>query len=83
MASVLDRASGSPVQQFKYVNNIVEQDHGTIKRIVRPMLGSKTTRCARILIAGIRTMHMLHKKQLACPNGHLLPAASQFYSLAL
>ena len=27
------------LRQIKYLNNIVEQDHRSIKRIVRPMLG--------------------------------------------
>jgi hypothetical protein len=31
----------------KYLNNIVEQDHRTIKRITRPMLGFKDFDCAR------------------------------------
>ena len=40
--------SGLPIElrQSKYLNNIVEQDHRAIKRIVRPMLGFKTFRCA-------------------------------------
>ena len=49
----------------KYLNNIVEQDHRAIKRIVRPMLGFKSFRSARALIAGIETMHMIKKGQLA------------------
>lgn len=70
------------LRQAKYVNNIVEQNHRAIKRIVRPMLGFKTTRCARSLIAGIETMHMIRKGQLSCPRGRVLSAARQFYSLA-
>jgi putative transposase len=46
------------LRQSKYLNNIVEQDHRGIKRVTRPMLGFKTFRCARIIIAGIETMHM-------------------------
>jgi transposase-like protein len=38
------------MRQCKYLNNIVEQDHRAIKRIVRPMLGFKSMRCARILL---------------------------------
>ena len=45
----------------KYLNDIVEQDHRAIKRIVRPMLGFKSFRYASILIAGIETMHMIKK----------------------
>ena len=62
-------------------------DHATvhrwaIKRVLRPMLGFKTFRCARALIAGIETMHMIRKGQLDTPEGQASSAASQFYSLA-
>ena len=63
-------------------NNIVEQDHRAIKRIVRPMLGFKSFRCARILIAGIEIVHMIRKGQLDRPEGRVTSKASQFYSLA-
>ena len=68
--------------QSKYVNNIVEQDHRAIKRNVRPMMGFKAFRCARINLAGIETMHMIKKGQLQRPKDKALSAASQFYSLA-
>ena len=70
------------LRQSKYLNNIVEQDHRAIKRIVRPMLGFKSFRCARILIAGIETMHMIRKGQLEHPKGQIASAARQFYTLA-
>ena len=70
------------MRQNKYLNNIVEQDHRAIKRIVRPMLGFKCFRCAAILIAGIETMHMIRKGQFDCPEGQASSAANQFYSLA-
>jgi transposase-like protein len=70
------------MRQCKYLNNIVEQDHRAIKRIVRPMLGFKSMRCARILLAGIETMHMIRKGQLDCAEGQVASAAKQFYSLA-
>ena len=63
------------LRQSKYLNNVVEQDHRAIKRIVRPMLGFKDFDCARRLIAGIETMHMVKKGQLDCPNGEALSAA--------
>jgi putative transposase len=70
------------LRQCKYLNNIVEQDHRAIKRITRPMLGFKSLPCARVLLAGIETMHMIRKRQLADPNGRSASAAEQFYSLA-
>ena len=76
--------SGLPIEmrQSKYLNNVVEQDHRAIKRITRPMLGFKTFRCARILIAGIEIMHMIRKGQLADIKDQASSPANQFYSLA-
>ena len=70
------------VRQVKYLNNIVEQDHRAVKRITRPMLGFKTFRCARILLAGIEVMHMIRKGQLVAIKDRVWSAANQFYSLA-
>jgi putative transposase len=70
------------MRQNKYLNNIVEQDHRAIKRITRPMLGFKSFWSARIIIAGIETMHMIRKGQLDCPGGQPVSVAGQFYSLA-
>ena len=78
-----DSGADIEMRQIKYLNNIVEQDHRAIKRIVRPMLGFKTFRCARALIAGTLTMHMIRKGQLNVPEGQASSAASQFYALAL
>ena len=46
------------------------------------MLGFKAFRCTRILITGIETMHMIRKGHLDCPDGEVLSAADQYYSLA-
>ena len=70
------------LRQSKYLNNIVEQDHRAVKRITRPMLGFKTFHCARILIAGIETMHMIRKGQLRRVKDRVSSPAEQFYSLA-
>jgi putative transposase len=76
--------SGLPItlRQSKYLNNIVEQDHRAIKRVTRPMLGFKTFRCARIIIAGIESMHMIRKGQLGDIKDQASSAAKRFYSLA-
>jgi len=70
------------VRQFKYLNNLIEQDHRAIKRITRPMMGFKSWMCAAILIAGIETMHMIKKGQMIRPTRHASSAAQQFYDLA-
>ena len=77
-----DSGADIKLRQSKYLNNLVEPDHGAINRIVRPMLGFKSFRCASILIAGIEIMHMIKKGQLDRPNAQASTAASQFYSLA-
>ena len=71
------------MRQNKYLNNIVEQDHRAIKRITRPMMGFKSFWSAKIIVAGIETMHMIKKGQMDCPNGQTMSAADQFYSLAV
>jgi putative transposase len=70
------------IRQCKYLNNIVEQDHRAVKRIIRPMLGFKSFRCARVILGGIEIMHMIRKEQMRSSKGSSLSAAQQFYSLA-
>ena len=70
------------MRQNEYLDNIVEQDHRSVKRVTRPVLGFKSFWSARITIAGIETMHMIKKGQMSCPNGQTVSAANQFYSLA-
>jgi transposase-like protein len=72
--------AGIEIRRIKYLNNIVEQDHRPIKRLVRPMLGFKPFRSAAVTLAGIELMHMIRKGQLL-PTGKVRPA-QQFYSLA-
>jgi len=77
-----DTGAEIELRRSNYLNNIVEQDHRAIKRIVRPMMGFKSFHCARVILAGIETMHMIKKGQLDCPKAKASSAASQFYSLA-
>ena len=69
------------IRQVKYLNNIVEQDHRAIKRITRPMLGFKSFRAARAILAGIELMHMIRKGQFML-KGEGMSFADQFYALA-
>jgi transposase-like protein len=50
-----DRETPIRIRQIKYLNSVVEQDHRAIKRIVRPMMGFKDFRCARINPLGHRS----------------------------
>jgi transposase-like protein len=72
--------AGIEICQIKYLNNIVEQDHRAIKRLIRPMLGFKSFRSAAVTLAGIELMPMIRKGQLL-QTGEVRPAR-QFYSLA-
>jgi len=70
------------IRQIKYLNNLVEQDHRAVKRIVRPMMGFQTFRSARVTLQGIELMHMIKKGQMVAGDSQGLSAAEQFYSLA-
>ena len=70
------------IRQIKHLNNLVEQDHRAVKRIVRPMLGFKSFRSAGTTLQGIELMHMLKKGQMVSGDSQVMSAAEQFYSLA-
>ncbi len=54
----------SRLRQCKYLNNIVEQDHRRIKRLVRPGLGFGSLATARRTLAGYEAMAMIRKGQV-------------------
>jgi transposase-like protein len=70
------------IRQSKYLNNRVEQDHRSVKRLIHPMLGFHAFRSARVTLSGIEFMHMIKKGQMIAAHGQNLSAAGQFYSLA-
>ena len=67
------------IRQIKYLNNIIEQDHRSIKRIARPMMGFKSFISASATLAGIELHRMLRKKQHKNFKKTLF---EQFYELA-
>ena len=52
------------IRQIKYLNNIIEQDHRYIKRIIAPMLGFQSFRSASKTLKGIEAMNMIKKGQV-------------------
>lgn len=50
-------------RQVKYLNNVIECDHGKLKRIINPMLGFKSMKTAYAAIKGIEVMRTLRKGQ--------------------
>tara|TARA_R110002049_G_scaffold267817_2_gene444292 strand:+ start:454 stop:831 length:378 start_codon:yes stop_codon:yes gene_type:complete len=51
------------VQQVKYLNNIIEQDHRFVKKLTRPMQTFKSLNSASATLAGIEVAHMIRKSQ--------------------
>ncbi len=72
------------IRQIKYFNNLVEQDHRSIKRIVRPMLGFKEFHSASVTLNSIELVRMIRKDQLTNQNkkDFRQTPAEIFYSLA-
>ena len=52
------------LRQVKFLNNIVEQDHRRIKRLVRPGLSFKSFTTASRTIAGYEGLAMIRKGQV-------------------
>ena len=51
------------VVQVKYLNNVVEADHGKLKLLIRPVRGFKTLKTAYATIKGFEVMRALRKGQ--------------------
>ena len=41
-------------RQVKYLNNVIEADHGKLKQLIRPVRGFKTLKTAYATIMGLR-----------------------------
>src|SRR5258708_1730937 len=47
----------------KYLNNIIEADHGGIKRVLRPARSFQTMKTAYAAIKGFEVMRMIRRRQ--------------------
>lgn len=56
-------AEFSEHRKAKYLNNIIEADHGKLKRLIKPTLGFKSMKTAYATIKGFETMRMFKKGQ--------------------
>jgi transposase-like protein len=65
------------VRSCRYLNNIVEQDHRTIKSRCASMLGLKSFRTAAVTLAGVELAHRIRKRQFYFGRGR----PSRFCSL--
>ena len=50
-------------RQVKYLNNVVEADHGKLKLLIRPVRGFKTLKTAYATVKGFEIMRALRKGQ--------------------
>ena len=50
-------------RRIKYLNNILESDHGKLKRLIKPTLGFKSLKTAFATIKGFEVMRMFKKGQ--------------------
>ena len=48
-------------RQVKYLNNVVEADHGKLKQLIRPVRGFKSMKTAYATIKGFEVMRALRK----------------------
>jgi IS6 family transposase len=68
----------SKLRQAKYLNNIIEQDHRRIKRLVRPGLGFASFHTAQRTIVGYEIMAMVRKGQVLAIPANDMGAQSAF-----
>ena len=68
----------SRLRQVKYLNNILEQDHRRLKRLVRPGLGFGSFHTARRTLAGYEVMAMMRKGQVRKVGGRDMRAQADF-----
>ena len=55
-------------RQAKYLNNVIEADHGKLKQMIRPVRGFKTLKTAYATIKGFEVMRALRKGQARAFN---------------
>src|SRR5215216_3356360 len=68
----------SRLRQVKYLNNIVEQDHRFVKRLIGPGLGFGSFWTARRTLAGYEAMAMIRKGQVRNIDGSDIRAQGRF-----
>ena len=68
----------SRLRQAKFLNNIIEQDHRRLKRLVGPGLGFGGFHTARRTLAGYGAMAMVRKGQVQSIGGRDMRAQASF-----
>jgi transposase-like protein len=52
----------------KYLNNVIEADHGALKRMIRPTRGFQRMRTASATLKGFEVMRMIRRGQCIRPQ---------------
>jgi transposase, IS6 family len=68
----------SRLRRVKYLNNIVEQDHRRLKRLIGPALGFGGFWTARRTLAGYEALAMISKGQVRNIGGNDIRAQAEF-----
>ena len=68
------------LRRVKYLNNIVEQDHRALKRLVNPGMGFGAFNTARRTLRGYETMNMIRKGQIHGVEKGNIQAQAEFVS---
>jgi len=68
------------LRQNKYLNNLVEQDHRFIKRLVNPSMGFGSFNTARRTLRGMEATNMIRKGQVQGVKKGDVPAQIEFVS---
>ncbi len=68
----------SQLRQCKFLDNIVEQEHRRVKRLVRPGLGFGGFHTARRTLAGYEAMAMIRKGQMRKVGGRDMRTQATF-----
>jgi transposase, IS6 family len=63
--------------QVKYLNNIIEADHGKLKRLINPVWGFKSMKTAYAIIKGFELMRMLRKRKDSWTSGNWAKASQE------
>ena len=69
----------------KYLNNILEADHGALKRVIRPTRGFQTMKTAAATLTGFETMRMIrrgHYNKRGCRATGEIRLVNQLFGLA-
>ena len=70
------------LRQNKYLNNIVEQDHRFIKKLVKPTMGFQSFHTARRTLQGYEAMNVVRKGQVkGIEKGNILGQIKFIHSL--